>query len=78
MNAATLKGIRMIADEMAAAGCTVKAGDKIRTKMGGHYFVRKVEWAELVGEYVLTVSCDCDVRGVAKAKIRLPLSCFAV
>jgi len=79
MNAATLKGIRMIADEMATAGCIVKAGDKIRTKNGGgHYFVRKVEWADLIGEYVLTVSCDCDVRGVSTAKIRLPLSCFAV
>jgi hypothetical protein len=79
MNAATLQGIRMIADEMAAAGCTVKAGDKIRTQNGGgHYCVRKVEWVEVIGEYVLTVSCDCDVPGTSTAKIRLPLSCFAV
>lgn len=77
MNAATLKGIRMVADEMAAGGCTVKAGDKIRTKAGGHYAVRCVEWNQIIGEYVLTVSADCPVRGVDKAKIRLPLSCFA-
>jgi hypothetical protein len=77
MNAATLKGIRMMADQMAAAGCGYKAGDKIRTKAGGHYVVRATEWNQLVGEYVLTVSCDCPVRGVDKAKIRLPLSCFA-
>jgi len=78
MNAATLKGIRMIADEMAAGGCTIKSGDKIRTKAGGHYCVRRVEWNQIIGEYVLTVSADCPVRGVDKAKIRLPLSCFAI
>jgi hypothetical protein len=77
MNSATLKGIRMVADEMAAGGCSIKAGDKIRTKAGGHYAVRGVEWNAIIGEYVLTVSCDCPVRGVDKAKIRLPLSCFA-
>jgi hypothetical protein len=77
MNAATLKGIRMVADEMAAGGCTIKAGDKIRTKSGGHYAVRKVEWNQIIGEYVLTVSPDCSVRGTDKTTIRLPLSCFA-
>jgi len=77
MNAATLKGIRMVADEMVNGGCSVKAGDKIRTNAGGHYVVRATEWNPLVGEYVLTVSADCPVRGVDKAKIRLPLSCFA-
>ena len=77
MNAATLKGIRMVADEMAAGGCLIKAGDKIRTKAGGHYAVRQVEWSQIIGEYVLTVSPDCQVRGMDKATIRLPLSCFA-
>jgi hypothetical protein len=80
MNAATLKGIRMIADEMAAGGCSIKAGDEIRTKNGGgHYVVRSVEWAQLIGEYVLTVSPDFRTigEGIDNAKIRLPLSCFA-
>ncbi len=78
MNAATLKGIRMLAEEMAVGGCSIKAGDKIRTKAGGHYVVRAAEWNQLVGEYVLTVSADCPVRGVDKCEIRLPISCFAV
>lgn len=80
MNAATLKGIRMIADEMAAGGCSIKAGDEIRTKNGGgHYVVRSVEWAQLIGEYVITVSPDFRTigKGIDKATIRLPLSCFA-
>ena len=80
MNAATLKGIRMMADEMVAGGCSIKAGDEIRTKNGGgHYVVRQVEWAQLIGEYVLTVSPDFRSigRGIDKATIRLPLSCFA-
>ena len=80
MNAATLKGIRMVADEMAAGGCSIKAGDAIRTKNGGgHYVVRSVEWAQLIGEYVLTVSPDFRTigKGIDKATIRLPLNCFA-
>ena len=79
MNAATLNGIRMIADEMVAGGCSIKAGDKIRTKAGGHYVVRATEWNQIIGEYVLTVSADFRPigRGLDKAKIRLPLSCFA-
>jgi len=80
MNAATLKGIRMVADEMAAGGCSINAGDEIRTKNGGgHYVVRSVEWAQLIGEYVITVSPDFRPigLGIDKATIRLPLSCFA-
>jgi hypothetical protein len=80
MNAATLKGIRMVANEMVAGGCLIKAGDEIRTKNGGgHYVVRQVEWTQVIGEYVLTVSPDFRSigRGVDKAVIRLPLSCFA-
>jgi hypothetical protein len=80
MNAATLKGIRMVADEMAAGGCSIKAGDGIRTKNGGgHYVVRSVEWAQLIGEYVITVSPDFRSigLGIDNATIRLPLSCFA-
>lgn len=79
MNAATLNGIRMVADEMVACGCLIKAGDEIRTRNGGgHYVVRQVEWAQVIGEYVLTVSPDFRSigRGVDKATIRLPLSCF--
>jgi hypothetical protein len=80
MNAATLKGIRMVADEMVAVGCWIKAGDEIRTKNGGgHYVVRSVEWAQIIGEYVLTVSPDFRTigKGIDKATIRLPMSCFA-
>ena len=80
MNAATLKGIRMVADEMVAGGCSIKAGDEICTKIGGgHYVVRQVEWSHVIGEYVLTVSPDFRPigRGIDKATIRLPLSCFA-
>jgi hypothetical protein len=80
MNAATLKGFRMVADEMVAVGCSIKAGDEIRTKNGGgHYVVRSVEWAQIIGEYVLTVSPDFRTigKGIDKATIRLPLSCFA-
>jgi hypothetical protein len=80
MNAATLKGIRMVADKMATGGCSIKAGDEIRTKNGGgHYVVRSVEWAQIIGEYVLTVSPDFRTigKGIDKATIRLPLSCFA-
>jgi len=80
MNTATLKGIRMVADEMANGGCSIKAGDEICTKNGGgHYVVRNVEWAKVIGEYVLTVSPDFRSigRGIDKATIRLPLSCFA-
>jgi hypothetical protein len=80
MNATTLKGIRMVADEMVAVGCSIKAGDEIRTKNGGgHYVVRSVEWAQIIGEYVLTVSPDFRTigKGIDKATIRLPMSCFA-
>jgi hypothetical protein len=80
MNAATIKGIRTVADEMAAGGCSIKTGDEIRTKNGGgHYVVRSVEWAQLIGEYVITVSPDFRTigKGIDKATIRLPLSCFA-
>jgi hypothetical protein len=77
MTNAALKAIRTMASEMAVGGCSIKAGDKICTKGGGHYFVREVEWNEIIKEHVLTVSADCPVRGVDRIKIRLTLSCFA-